>query len=418
MVTRISFLMPTFNRAHLIAESIDAVLAQMSADDELLVVDDGSTDNTPDVVGAYGPPVRYVRQPNSGKSAALNRAMALTDGQFVWICDDDDLLRPNAVNRLVHALATSSAGFVFGKYTRFSDEAGIREELGTGYWPDLQQGSLLRHILEDAFVMQNAALVRRECYDVVGPFSEAMPRSLDYEMFVRLAACFPCDYVDALIFDQRKHDGARGPASMLHAAERSDQIWSEYDSLIFRKLRESMPLSLYENMFIATDPQLLRRAALLQRACVQARHGCWAEALTDLSAAADVAPSLPLDPGEAAICHRVLRGKHGLAKAMAPDVIGGMRALGRTGIYASALVREIMAGTIWRLRRGTAEERSQAWAILRRVLGLAGAALTIARHTTPRRGPSTVYVHERRTVAARALLHLPLEPVGLKDRAA
>lgn len=417
-MTRISFLMPTFNRAHFISESINAVLAQMGEDDEFLVVDDGSTDETRDVVSRLGPRVRYVAQQNSGKSAALNRAMTMTDGRFVWICDDDDLLRPGAVDLLVREIAKNDTGFVFGKYTRFKEKDGAREDLGTGYWPDLRQGSLLRHILEDAFVMQHATLVRRECYSTVGPFSEAMPRSLDYEMFVRLALCFPCAYVDTLVFDQRKHDGARGPASLRHAAAHSDQVWGEYDRLIFRNVRGSVPLRLYENMFTAPDPRLLHRVALLQRACVEARHGCWPEAMTDLAAAAALAPDLPLDSGETAICHRVLSGKHGLSAALESDVIEQFRALRRTNDYAAALVGAILAGTIWRLRRGSPDERSQAWTMLHAVLGRGGAALDIIGHLLRRHGAPSAQVKERRTLPDGALLPAPVAPVGLQDRAA
>ncbi|MEC7399348.1 MAG: glycosyltransferase family 2 protein [Pseudomonadota bacterium] len=82
---RISFIMPSFNRAGYIAESIESVHAQMQADDELLVVDDGSTDDTESAVAPYLDRLRYVRQDNAGKAAALNRAMGMTSGAYVWI---------------------------------------------------------------------------------------------------------------------------------------------------------------------------------------------------------------------------------------------------------------------------------------------------------------------------------------------
>jgi addiction module HigA family antidote len=100
-MTRISFIMASFNRAGFIAESIESVLAQMSAEDELVVVDDGSTDDTCEAIRPYLDRLRYQRQENAGKSVALNRGLGMTSGRYVWICDDDDLLLPGCVELLV-----------------------------------------------------------------------------------------------------------------------------------------------------------------------------------------------------------------------------------------------------------------------------------------------------------------------------
>jgi glycosyltransferase involved in cell wall biosynthesis len=171
-MTRITFLVPTFNRAAFLGDALDAILSQKTDEDDLLVIDDGSTDSTPDVVRSAGSRVRYVRQDNAGKSVALNRGLAETDAEFVFICDDDDRLRPGAVELLFNAISGTAAAFVFGCYTRFEERSG--RDLGVGYWPDLGGGSILRHLLEDAFVMQNASLIRRSALLATGPFSESI----------------------------------------------------------------------------------------------------------------------------------------------------------------------------------------------------------------------------------------------------
>lgn len=374
-MTRISFLLPTFERAAYIGESLRAILDQMGPDDELLVIDDGSGDDTPAVVQAFGPPVRYVRQDNAGKSAALNRGMALTNGALVMICDDDDVLRPGAVEALIDALDGSGAAVAFGRYSRFRTAPdGTRQDLGTGYWPDLSTGSLCRHILEDAFVMQNAALVRRSAYEAVGPFDEAMLRSLDYEMFVRLALAVPLTYVDRYLFDQRKHDGARGPARALHAAASSDRVWQEYDRRIFLQVHERLSLDHYAAMFRGDDPRRLRRAALLQRACVNARHDLWELAIADLEAAATLAPECRLAAEEQGICGRVLNGKHGFPGALDPAILDRLRRLGQRGI-GRAIVRAMIVAALWRLRD---ESRKDARAMRRLALALLGPSGLVA----------------------------------------
>lgn len=370
-MTRISFLLPTFNRAAYIAESIGAIRAQMTPDDELLVVDDGSTDDTAAIVAAIEG-VGYVRQDNAGKSVALNRGMTQTSGEFVMICDDDDVLRADVVAPLLATLETSGAGFAFGRYSRFTtDAAGTWNDLGTGYWPDLGAGSLLRHILEDAFVMQNAALVRRSAYDKVGPFDETMLRSLDYEMFVRLALAVPAAYLDRYIFDQRKHEGARGPASALHAASASDQVWREWDRRIFGTLHARMPIQGYEGLFESSDPALLRRAALLERACVNARHDLWTDATADLEAAAATAPGT-LTATEVAIAGRILNGKHGFPGAQ--DLMPRLKTLASRGT-GKQIVEAMLAGALWQLKSPLPAEAA---AFRQLAFALVGAVRTFA----------------------------------------
>ena len=349
-MTRISFLLPTFNRAAYIGESIEAIRAQMGPADELLVIDDGSTDGTAAVVAEFEG-VGYVRQDNAGKSVALNRGMAQTSGEFVMICDDDDVLRADTVAPLLATLETSGAGFAFGRYSRFTtDAAGSWNDLGTGYWPDLGSGSLLRHILEDAFVMQNAALVRRSAYDKVGPFDETMLRSLDYAMFVRLALAVPAAYLDRYIFDQRKHEGARGPASALHAASASDQVWREWDRRIFSRLHARMPIEGYEGLFESSDPVLLRRTVLLQRACVNARHDLWQDAVADLEAAATAAPGTALGATEADTAGRILNGKHGFPGALVPEIVPRLKALAGARGPGGQIVDAMLSGALWQLK--------------------------------------------------------------------
>ncbi len=388
-MSRISFIVPTFNRAHFIGASLASITSQMTDDDEIIVIDDGSTDSTESVVRGADPRIRYVAQENAGKSVALNRAMQMTDGEFVWICDDDDLLRKGAVPLLAGELIGSGAPFAFGRYSRFRQEPdGTPVDMGTGYWPDLSSGTSLRHILEDAFVMQNAALVRRSLYQRVGPFNETMLRSLDYEMFVRLAVVAPGHYVDALLFDQRKHDGPRGPARALHAAADSDRVWLEFDRRIFAETAGPFDLALFRTMFDAATPALLERAARLQRACINARHDLWPQAIDDLEAAALLCPERDLTDVENAICRRVLGGKHGFAGALDAPNAQRLAALLRSGRHGAALIRAVLGGLLWQLRRAGPRERQQARALLWRIGGVVEGSRTIAAHLARQNAPS------------------------------
>ncbi len=385
-MTRICFLMPTFNRAHLIEESIASVTSQMSRDDELILIDDGSDDGTADVLKRAAGDHRIIHQENSGKAVALNRGLSEARGKFIWVCDDDDLLRDGCVRLMVAAINKPNTDMVFARYTRFREVDGEKQDMGTGYWPDLSSGSIPRHVLEDSFVMQNATLATRAAYDTVGAFDETLLRSLDYDMAVRLATQVRCRYVDFIAFDQRKHEGARGPASIRHAAGSSESVWLDFDRRIFERQRQIIPLSFYQSMFSHPDPRLRKRAALLQRACVFARHDLWSDALTDLRSASALAPTVALGRVERDICRRSVCGKHGFPGALDEAIIQRLSLLEAEDGNASEIVETVLRGTLWRLRGDDKEMRQAAKSLITQIIGLSGLARLSASHLVSKIG--------------------------------
>jgi glycosyltransferase involved in cell wall biosynthesis len=101
----VSVVIPAFNAARYLGEALDSVFGQTLTDLELVVVDDGSTDETPQVVQGYGSRVRYVRQPNAGVASARNRGVAESSGRYVAFLDADDVWLPGKLERQLEALA-------------------------------------------------------------------------------------------------------------------------------------------------------------------------------------------------------------------------------------------------------------------------------------------------------------------------
>ncbi|MCK0122603.1 glycosyltransferase [Loktanella sp. F6476L] len=349
---KITAIVPTYNRAAFLSEALAAIFNQTCQVDEVIVWDDGSTDETESVVRAANGPIRYFRAENGGKSRALNAAMAKATGDLIWICDDDDIALPHAVEILVGLLVKyPDAGASGGGYRRFHTDptSGDRIEQGPGYWPDLSQGSVLRHLLEDIFLFQNATLVRRTAYHAVGAFKEDLPRSIDYDMIVRLALHKPVVVTDTPLFLQRKHDGERGPAAARHSAARSDEVWEAADRAVFKPFYDSIPLSRYATMY-GGSPQASHRAALLQRACIYARRTDWGLACADFKVAANIAPDCPLSTVETAICRRAMAGKHGIYRATTPEIRATLSDLAQSNISGTAIARALRRGLRWRLR--------------------------------------------------------------------
>lgn len=367
MAQEITAIVPTFNRAAMIGEALEAIMAQKRAVSEIIVWDDGSKDDTPtimaEIMARHPNRIRYERAENGGKSRALNKALEIARGDYIWICDDDDVALPDATMRLSAPLdAHPEVGLVAGKHLRFStpnDMPGpeeIRKIDDAGYWPDLGSGSILRHTLEDIFFFQNGTLVRQSCYNQVGPFATDLARSIDYEMTVRLLARYPAEVLDEPVFLQRKHDGARGPSWALADAKRSEEVWSQTDREIFRRLRPMLPLSLYQGMFDG-DPKLVERAARLQRGAVYARRGDWDLALVDFEEAARTAPTTSLTDEEVQILIRAMAGKHGVADIFSVRHRRRVLNLARTSPAGQGIARALSRGAIWRFREAAQQHR-------------------------------------------------------------
>lgn len=367
----ITVIVPTYNRAAMLSETLAGLAVQTRPLAEILVWDDGSTDGTEDVARAAAGPVRYFRSTNAGKARALNAAMAEARGEFIWICDDDDIALPDAAETLADMLvAAPQAGAAAGSYVRFRDDpdTGARIESGPGYWPDLSHGSVLRHLLEDIFLFQNATLVRRALYDRTGPFREDLARSIDYDMAVRLAVRSPIVVTEAVVFRQRKHGGERGPAAARHAAAASDAVWKAADRAVFEPFRESIPLALYTALF---EGRLAERAGLLQRGCVYARRTNWQAAAEDFEAAATIEPAVALGAEERAICRRAMAGKHGVTEALTSEIRSRLARLPGLGPAGADIASALARGVTWRGRKAiTAGRAGEAAAIAAFVLAI------------------------------------------------
>src|SRR5262245_46865272 len=100
----VSVIIPTYNRAAFIATAVESALKQTRPPDEILVVDDGSTDGTDSVLSEFRPPVRVIRQPNRGRSAARNTGLRAATGDAVIFLDSDDVLMPGCLESCVAAL--------------------------------------------------------------------------------------------------------------------------------------------------------------------------------------------------------------------------------------------------------------------------------------------------------------------------
>jgi glycosyltransferase involved in cell wall biosynthesis len=200
----VSVVIPTYNTAHYLGEAIDSVLIQSFRDIDILVIDDGSTDETEALMCRYGPPVRYIRQPNGGVAAARNRGIAEARGRYVAFLDADDVWQPQKLERQLAALAKQHSNARIC-YTAFI--AVTTDLIPLGKHPSQRSGTVLEDLLTLGNVVgtPSTVLVERTLMTEEGGFDPALSQCADWDLWVRLAAVTDFAYVDEPLVGYRQH---------------------------------------------------------------------------------------------------------------------------------------------------------------------------------------------------------------------
>lgn len=206
---RVSVVMPVYNEERFLREAVDSILSQTFTDFEFIIIDDGSTDGTPDILAQYAQRdsrVRVFRQENSGLVRSLNRAVALSRGEYVARMDADDISLPKRLatqvrwldsNPEIASLATRTDeidenGRVVKRGDRYVGSAFIRRTLLRGY-------SILYH---------GSVMFRRVCFDRVGGYREEFKRAEDYDLWLRMTDHYSLDNVPEILYQHRLRLGS------------------------------------------------------------------------------------------------------------------------------------------------------------------------------------------------------------------
>ncbi len=206
----VSIVMPAYNSASFIGEALDSCLAQTYSPCEMIVVDDGSTDGTRDLLTArYGDRIRYFFQPNAGAAAARNQGIRAARGEFVQFCDADDRLLPAKIERCVAAVHHQpDVGVVYTRYRHVLADGRTPAPFED---PPLLSGDVFCDLLlsNANAILTSACLVRRDALLAVGLFDEqpGLRCSEDWDLFLRLAAQYQYASLDEVLVLYRRHPG-------------------------------------------------------------------------------------------------------------------------------------------------------------------------------------------------------------------
>jgi len=185
----VSVIIPTFNRATMVVEALDSVLAQSYQSLEIIVVDDGSTDDTEVRLASYGERIKVIRRAlNRGVSAARNCGIRQSCGHYVVLLDSDDLWLPKKIERQLDFFRKHPQAMICQ-----TEEIWMRrgKRVNPKYKHRKYSGSIFPHCLPLCIVSPSAVMIKRELLSQVGLFDEQLPACEDYDLWLRIAAHHP-----------------------------------------------------------------------------------------------------------------------------------------------------------------------------------------------------------------------------------
>ena len=189
---KISAIIPSYNRCHTLQRALASVYDQGECLHEVIVVDDGSTDDSAAMVKALYPHVKLIRQSNHGVSHARNRGIEAASGTWIALLDSDDQWCPLKLRSQMQRLSASPQAKIC-----HTDEIWIRHGQRVNPMRKHQKrgGWIFQHCLPLCVMSPSSVLIHREVFDKVGLFDENLPACEDYDLWLRMCAHYPVEYV-------------------------------------------------------------------------------------------------------------------------------------------------------------------------------------------------------------------------------
>ena len=207
----ISVIIPSYNRAHTLRRALDSVLAQTRPADEIIVIDDGSTDNTRELIQQDYPQITYLYQDNAGVSAARNRGIEITTGGWVALLDSDDEWLPEKLAKQAAAIRDNP-----DYQLCHCDEIWIRngKRVNAMKKHSKSGGWIFDKCLPLCAISPSATILHRDLFKQVGLFDETLPACEDYDLWLKICSQQPVLYIDEPLLN--KYGGHDDQLSQQH----------------------------------------------------------------------------------------------------------------------------------------------------------------------------------------------------------
>jgi glycosyltransferase involved in cell wall biosynthesis len=189
---KVSIIIPTFNRRDYITIALDSVLAQTYREYEIIIIDDGSSDDTKEVLKPYQDNVRYFYQDNKGIPTTRNRGIRESQGDYIGFLDSDDHWLPEKLERQIECFSKyPNYGMVATRCSCTTPDGRFIKNNRPG-----KSGWILNDLFKANFIRTSSAMIRKECLEKVGLFDESLPECEEYDMWLRIAKHYPIGFIN------------------------------------------------------------------------------------------------------------------------------------------------------------------------------------------------------------------------------
>jgi len=278
----VSIIIPTYNRADFIEETVASVLCQTLPDFEIIVVDDGSIDDTADRVAAIGDKrIHYLSHANIGRARSVNRGAAFAHGAYMALLDSDDLYLPDKLAVQVQYLETHrDIGLVAGGFQYIDRNGQVINEVRPWLFDPPPSLTVETLVVDCVVGPPHVALFRRDWFTTVGGMDKSVELADDWDLWIRMAlAGCRMAWVEELVCAYRLHDAN----SIRQARNHRDALYKVWQKTFYTP---DLPDHIQGLELIS------KGAVLLQGACRQFASGTYADGMTDLVAALEAWPAL------------------------------------------------------------------------------------------------------------------------------
>ena len=252
----ISIVIPTYNRASFLKEAIDSVLSQTYRNFELIVVDDGSTDDTPKLLSSYGEKIKVIKKANKGPSAARNRGIKAAKGGWIAFLDSDDVWKPGKLEKQVQFIKDNPEIKICQ-----TEEIWIRngKRVNPRKKHEMHSGWIYEQCLPLCIVSPSSVMIHRDVFEKVGLFDETMLACEDYDLWLRIAPHYPiCLVREKLIVKQGGH------------ADQQSHVISSLDLLRIKAMVKSLESGgLNESQYEAALLELNKKCRVYGNGCIK-----------------------------------------------------------------------------------------------------------------------------------------------------
>src|SRR3989344_2882818 len=205
----VSVVIPTFNDKHYICQAIDSVLAQTYKNIEILVIDDGSSDGTEDMLKKYKNKIKYIYQENKGLSGARNAGLKMAQGKYISLLDADDIYHKERIKNQIKFLENDhDYALSYSDVRHFRDGENKLMRLKYQYY----SGNIFEKLLKKNFIAPSSVLFKKEMINKIGYFDEDLKKSADWDHWLRMAnAGYKFKYLsEALTYIRIRQSGNLG----------------------------------------------------------------------------------------------------------------------------------------------------------------------------------------------------------------